>query len=231
MAVLPQIRHWVLWPLLLAAFTLTVGLTLKSARALTAADLGVDQAFSRDHSPVLTFLALATAAVFSPAGGVVMIAVLCLFLLFVRRSPVNAVATGAVASAGWLSSEVFKVLVARHRPEAAVLFDPLVREPGTGSFPSGHTSLAVSLAVAVFLLARGTRWQWAALACGAAVAVGVAVSRVYLGVHYPTDVAASFIVSGTGILFCTGWWNRYALKVLVRVPWLDRLGPIPAPQS
>lgn len=231
MVVLPQIRHWVIWPLLLSVVTLAVGLVLKSVRALTVADLGVDQAFSRDHSPVLTSLALATATVFSPAGGVVMIALLCLLLLFVRRSPVNAVATGAVASAGWLSSEVFKVLVARHRPEAAALFDPLVQEPGTGSFPSGHTCLAVSLAVAVFLLARGTRWQWAAVAGGAAVSVGVAVSRVYLGVHYPTDVAASFIVSGTGILFCTGLWNRYALKVLVRIPLLDRLGPIPAPPS
>jgi undecaprenyl-diphosphatase len=231
MAVLPQIRHWVIWPLLLAAVTLAVGLTLKSVRALTAADLGVDQALSRDHSPVLTSLALATATVFSPAGGVVMIAVLCLFLLFVRRSPVNAVATGAVASAGWLSSEVFKVIVARHRPDAAALFDPLVPESGSGSFPSGHTCLAVSLAVAVFLLARGTRWQWAALAGGAAVSVGVAASRVYLGVHYPTDVAASFIVSGTGILFCTGLWNRYGLKILVRIPLLGRLGPIPAPQS
>jgi hypothetical protein len=142
MVVLPQIRHWVIWPLLLAVVTLAVGLTLKSVRALTAADLGVDQAFSRDHSPVVTSLALAASTLFSPAGGVVMIAVLSLFLLFVRRSPVNAVATGAVASAGWLSSEVFKVLVARHRPEAAALFDPLVPEPGTGSFPGGHSAPA-----------------------------------------------------------------------------------------
>jgi membrane-associated phospholipid phosphatase len=158
---------------------------------------------------------------------VVMIALLCLFLLVVRRSPVNALATGAVASVGWLSVEVFKVLVDRHRPDAALLADPLLPEPGTGSFPSGHTALAVSLAIAVFLLARGTRWQWPALAGGALVAVGVAASRVYLGVHYPTDVAASFLAAGAAIAFFTGVWNRFGVVVLSRLPLLDRFGPVP----
>jgi membrane-associated phospholipid phosphatase len=227
MAVLPQLRHWVLWPVATAALTLAAGLVLVQRRGFTTAELGVDQALSRGHSPVPTFLALAAAAVFSPAGGVVMIALLCLFLLVVRRSPVNALATGAVASVGWLSVEVFKVLVDRHRPDAALLADPLLPEPGTGSFPSGHTALAVSLAIAVFLLARGTRWQWPALAGGALVAVGVAASRVYLGVHYPTDVAASFLAAGAAIAFFTGVWNRFGVVVLSRLPLLDRFGPVP----
>ena len=160
MARLPQLRHWIMLPLLSAALIVAAGLTLASMPALTAADFTVDAALSHDHTPALTGLALFINTVFSPVGGVVMIAALCLFLLFVRRSPVNAVATGAVAAAAWVSSEVFKLLVARHRPDAAALFDPLTPEPGTDSFPSGHTALAVALAIAVFLLARGTRWQW-----------------------------------------------------------------------
>jgi len=227
MAVLPQLRHWVLWPALTAVLTLAAGLLLAHRRGLATAELGIDQALSRGHSPVPTDLALAAAAVFSPAGGVLMIALLCLFLLVVRRSPVNALATGAVASAGWLSAEVFKVLVDRHRPDAALLADPLLPEPGTGSFPSGHTALAVSLAIAVFLLARGTRWQWPALAGGALVAIGVAASRIYLGVHYPTDVAASFLVVGSSIAFFSGIWNRFGAAVLSRLPLLDRFGPVP----
>lgn len=231
MAVLPQLRHWVLWPAITAALALASGLVLVRVRGLTATELGVDQALSRDHSPVFTFLALAIAKVFSPAGGIIMIGLLCLFLLLVRRSPVNAVATGAVASAGWLSAEVFKVLVARHRPAPASLFDPLLPEPGSGSFPSGHTALAVSLAITVFLLARGTRWHWPALTGGAVTAAAVAVSRVYLGVHYPSDVAASFLVSGAAIAFFAGLWNRSGLAVLARIPLLQRLGPIPPPQT
>ncbi|MCG2624662.1 phosphatase PAP2 family protein [Arthrobacter sp. I2-34] len=227
MAVLPQPRHWVLWPAVTALLTLVAGLVLVRQRGFTTAELGIDQAFSREHSSVATFLALTAAAVFSPAGGVVMIALLCLFLLLVRRSPVNAVAAGAIASTGWLSAIVFKDLVDRHRPDATLLADPLLAEPGTGSFPSGHTALAVSLAITVFLLARGTRWQWPALAGGAAVAVGVAASRVYLGVHYPTDVAASFLAAGSAIAFFTGLWNRFGIQVLARIPLLDRFGPVP----
>ncbi|WP_427172870.1 phosphatase PAP2 family protein [Arthrobacter sp. 92] len=231
MARLPQLRHWIMLPLLSAALIVAAGLTLASMPALTAADFTVDAALSHDHTPALTGLALFINTVFSPVGGVVMIAALCLFLLFVRRSPVNAVATGAVAAAAWVSSEVFKLLVARHRPDAAALFDPLTPEPGTDSFPSGHTALAVALAIAVFLLARGTRWQWPTLVAGTVVALTVALSRLYLGVHYPTDVAASFLTSLTGAALITGLWNNYGLLLLARIPILARFGPIPTPTS
>lgn len=229
MGVLPQIRHWILLPAVLAVAVLALGLTMKSVRALTAADLAIDQAVSRDHSTVLNGLALALNSLFSPVGGIIMLVLVCLFLLVERRSPVNAIAVGAITSAGWLSSEVFKVLVPRHRPDPGALLDPLVSEPASNSFPSGHTSLAVSLAIALFLLARGTRWERPTLACGAVMAVAVAASRVYLGVHYPTDVAASFPVSIAGITFFAGLWNRYALRLLARVNVLRRFGPVPYP--
>lgn len=228
MARLPQLRHWIVLPPVFAALIVGAGLALRSP-ALTAADLSVDVELSYDHWAPLTGIALFLNAVFSPAGGLVVITGLCLFLLFVRRSPVNAVATGVVAIAGWVSSELFKILVARQRPAPSALFDPLVSETGTDSFPSGHTALAVALATAVFLLARGTRWQWPALLTGGAVAVAVALSRVYLGVHYPTDVFASFLTSLTGASFITGFWNAYGIRVLARIPVLSRLGPVHAP--
>lgn len=229
MAILPQLRHWIVLPLVSATLIAAAGLTLASVPAVTAADLSVDAALSHDHSAPLTAIALFINVVFSPVGGVLMIAAACLFLLIVRRSPVNAMATGLVAAAAWVSCELFKFVVARHRPDAGALFDPLIPEPGTDSFPSGHTSLAVALAIAVFLLARGTRWQWPALAGGAVVAMTVALSRLYLGVHYPTDVAASFLTALTGAAFTTGLWNAYGLAVLARLPLLGRLGPVPAP--
>ncbi|HEU4669021.1 MAG TPA: phosphatase PAP2 family protein, partial [Arthrobacter sp.] len=169
--------------------------------------------------------------VFSPTGGVLMIAALCLYLLLVRHSPVNAFATGMVAAGAWVSSELFKLLVARHRPDPSALFNPLLPEPGTDSFPSGHAALACALAIAVFLLARGTRWQRPAAILGIAVAVLVAFTRVYLGVHYPTDVAASFLTAATGAVFVTGLWNRFGLSLLARLPFLAKLGPVPAPHT
>lgn len=191
LARLPQLRHWIALPLVFAVLVVVAGLTLRSVPALTAADFAVDASLSHDHTPPLTVIALFVNVVFSPAAGVMMIAAICLFLLLVRRSPLNAVATGLVATGSWVSSELFKLVVARHRPDATALFDPLTPEPGTDSFPSGHTALAAALVIALCLLARGTRWQWPILVLGAAVAVTVALSRIYLGVHYPTDVVAS----------------------------------------
>lgn len=231
LAVLPQLRHWIALPLALAVLIVAAGLAVRSDPAFTAADFSVDAALSHHHTPPRTAVALIVNVAFSPPAGVLMIAAICLFLLLVRRSPVNAAATGLVAAGSWVSSELFKLIVARHRPDSAALFDPLAPEPGTDSFPSGHTALAVAIVIALFLLARGTRWKWPVLVAGAALAVAVALSRIYLGVHYPTDVAASFLTSLTGASFTTGLWNKYGLAVLSRLPFLARLGPVPAPAS
>jgi membrane-associated phospholipid phosphatase len=231
MAVLPQLRHWIAVPVIAAILIVAGGLALRFVPALTTADMSVDAELSHDHTPPLTAVAMFINVVFSPAGGVLMIAALCLYLLLVRHSPVNAIATGLVAAGGWVSSELFKLLVARHRPDSTALYNPLIPEPGTDSFPSGHAALASALAIAVFLLARGTWWQRPAAVLGIAVAVLVALSRVYLGVHYPTDVTASFLTAATGAVFLTGLWNRYGLTLLARLPILAKLGPIPAPQG
>lgn len=231
MAVLPQLRHWIAVPVTAAILIVAAGLALRFIPALTSADMAVDAELSHDHTAPLTGVAMVINVVFSPAGGVLMIAALCLYLLLVRRSPVNAVATGLVAAGGWVSSELFKVLVARHRPDSTSLYNPLIPEPGTDSFPSGHVALASALAIAIFLLARGTRWQRPAAVLGIVVALAVAFSRVYLGVHYPTDVTASFLTAATGAAFLTGLWNRFGLSVLAKVPFLAKLGPVPAPQG
>jgi membrane-associated phospholipid phosphatase len=231
MAVLPQLRHWIAVPVIAAILIVAGGLALRFVPALTTADMSVDAELSHDHTPPLTAVAMFINVVFSPAGGVLMIAALCLYLLLVRHSPVNAIATGLVAAGGWVSSELFKLLVARHRPDSTALYNPLIPEPGTDSFPSGHAALASALAIAVFLLARGTWWQRPAAVLGIAVAVLVALSRVYLGVHYTTDVTASFLTAATGAVFLTGLWNRYGLTLLARLPILAKLGPIPAPQG
>jgi len=98
---------------------------------------------------------------------------------------------------------VFKTtasIVARARPPVPKLdvFPPMQ------SFPSGHTAAAVALygGIAVILAMHvQTRMQkvawWAVLLI---VPVAVAVSRVYRGMHYPSDVIASFIV-GLGCLW------------------------------
>jgi membrane-associated phospholipid phosphatase len=83
---------------------------------------------------------------------------------------------------------MMKFLFTRPRP---ALFPPLVVESGF-SFPSGH----VTASIAVFgflavLLWRGRYYSWAILS--GALIPAVAISRIYLGVHYPSDTLGSLI--------------------------------------
>lgn len=82
---------------------------------------------------------------------------------------------------------IAKIWVARARPSA---LEPLVVMPGDFSFPSGHTMQITAFALAAILtLAQPTqRGRWFALALAAIVLVGA--SRLYLQVHFPSDVLA-----------------------------------------
>jgi undecaprenyl-diphosphatase len=88
--------------------------------------------------------------------------------------------------------------------------------PPTSSFPSGHTSAAVALylglAVILFRVANRTwlkRAAWLLLI----VPVGVALTRMYRGMHHPSDVLGSFLNGGICVLVMTrAILNRDGIK-------------------
>ena len=90
-----------------------------------------------------------------------------------------------------------KAILGRPRP---ALVEPVIVLPADGSFPSAHTTQIVAFALCVVLIVRRLwpEWQFAALAVAALLIVIVAVSRVYLQVHYPSDVLG-------GLLLGIGW--------------------------
>lgn len=84
--------------------------------------------------------------------------------------------------------------------DPALLQTMLVKLPSDSSFPSGHTSASVAAAVAIFTLNK----KWGIPAVVLAVLIGV--SRLYLTVHFPTDVIAGLllgIIYGIGAYFIT----------------------------
>lgn len=85
------------------------------------------------------------------------------------------------------------------RPRPA-LWTPLAPESDF-SFPSGHAMFATSLVLALAVLLWHTRWRGAALVLGTGYVFTMIWSRVYSGVHYPTDVAAGVLV---GLIWVMG---------------------------
>ena len=99
-------------------------------------------------------------------------------------------------AAGFLASDLVKEITMRPRPFAALPdVRLLVPEPGSYAFPSGHTTSAFAASsgtvlAAKRLLGRVPAWGWGMLALAAVLAY----SRIYVGVHWPTDDAAGMLV-------------------------------------
>ncbi len=228
LAVLPQLKHWILWPVVGAVVIVLFGMTVKYLPVVARTELHVDQFLTLHQNPVFGTIALLIQTLFAPSGSAAILAASFLFILFVRRSPVNAFAFTSLAAFGYLSSELFKQLVAMPRPNPHLLAHPLLAETGHDSFPSGHTTFVASYVIAAILLATATRWARLTTTIGILIVAVVAFSRMYAGAHYLTDVVGSILVAATATAFCTGLWNRIGLAVLRWFPVLTRLGPIPA---
>jgi membrane-associated phospholipid phosphatase len=120
-------------------------------------------------------------------------------LLIVRRERRAAVLLLLVTLSGRLLVELQKGWTARPRPEAEL---HLVGTQ-TWSFPSGHAANATIVALALaLLLVRDPRRRLPALIAAALLAFLVGLSRVMLGVHWPSDVVAgwAFGLLGTVLL-------------------------------
>ena len=105
----------------------------------------------------------------------------------------------AVALAYIVVDVVLKPAVCRDRPFDVEDFQLLVPAPDTWSFPSGHTASAFAGAAAVLIHSR----RWGAVAMVYAALVGI--SRLYLCVHWPTDVVAGALI-GTALAFLAVWF-------------------------
>lgn len=143
-----------------------------------------------------------------PGGIPMQIAVILLVLLLNRRAWRLALA----ALAGGLWYEVFSLLVNRPRPAVGEVLR-VTEHPGSSSFPSGHL-IFITISAAVLMLCIGYRYlpRWArpiGWAVVAAIAVAVALDRIYTGTHWPSDAIA-------GILIATAW-----ITFVLSVRWIS----------
>lgn len=128
-------------------------------------------------------------------------------LLFLRLRR-EAVLFAATVMSGWLVGSALKALFGRARPDIV----PHLMAVDGASFPSGHSFNAavvyVAMALAFAALSPLRRLRWTLIGCALALTFLVGLSRVWLGVHYPSDVVAGWL-GGTG-------WAFLASAVLYR---------------
>ena len=136
-------------------------------------------------------------------GGVTLLAfitVISVVALLVHRHNAQAVVLAVAIPLAQVSSDLFKTFYGRARPTFAVYGDL----PISQSFPSGHSTVATAtyflLAVIVASLETRLSVKVLAFAVAAFLSIMIGVSRVYLGVHWPSDVIAGWFLGAAWAL-------------------------------
>jgi undecaprenyl-diphosphatase len=184
-----------------AVFTAVAGVVV--AQGTPAWDMTVLRQLARHQQP--TARAITAAATLTGSVPVVLVLLLtALVVLLIARLYRQAAFVAAATLLSMAASGIMKLVFARARPEV------IAQKPGGWSFPSGHTMSATGFAVALVIVLWPTRWRRPALAVATVYAVGIGLTRLYLGVHYPSDVVAGWalalaVVGVTWLAF----WDRF----------------------
>lgn len=120
----------------------------------------------------------------------IVLAVILLIIPKTRRS--GAVLAAALCVDALLCNGILKTLFGRIRPyDVNTSVRLLIARPVDFSFPSGHTAISFAAVTALMMAGEGKLWKPALV-----IAVLIAFSRLYLYVHYPTDILGGVIVGG-----------------------------------
>ena len=142
--------------------------------------------------------------------GMTTLAVLSMAVLWAAHERRHALLVFLVCGGAMLVNLLLKFAVDRPRPDMALVY--LISGTRFASFPSGHTMGAMAtlgglmvvtqrLGAPLWALLLG--WLFAGL-----IVAGIAISRIYLGAHFPSDVLAGLLASTAWLLLVSGWLER-----------------------
>src|SRR5437588_5227330 len=212
--------------LLVAAMLVSFGLILGCAIATgellelaerpdgsTAIDGSITSWFVAHRTVTLTTVARLLSTLGSQTVLIPVTAILTVALLGRRRFVLGGLLLAAWGGTIGLYS-VTKYVVHRTRPPTDLWLTDVTR---TASFPSGHATQSLGMFLALVFV--GAVWlpkaRWPARAIAIALAIGVGWSRVYLGVHWATDVGAGWVLAAAWLTIVL-WLARAAQSIQAR---------------
>ncbi|MGH3262291.1 MAG: phosphatase PAP2 family protein [Trebonia sp.] len=216
----------------LCVLVLLLGVLAKVG-AVARFDLRIDQhVAAHDRSGALTSIAKFATDIAKPETVGIALMILVPIILLVMRRRLDALKVFCIIAGAFVMAEIGKKLISEHRPPTAL---QLVTADSGASFPSGHTTVAAALTVALVVIAATVAWRVTWIVLGVLYTLAVAFSRVYLGDHYSLDVLGSMLCALAAGFIVTGLAALPALQLYLRrldraaVQRLTRRDPMGAP--
>lgn len=193
--------------ILAASIYFTVLALLITTQRPLPGDVAILQ-FTHSHIPdALSRVFLTATEIGNPAGIIIIVAVIASVLLIKRlysQALIVFLSVSSVAAINLLTKQVF------HRIRPA-LWESVIQAQSF-SFPSGHAMASSGLVLALIYITWRTKWRLPTLIIGGLFVFMVGMSRLYFGVHYPSDILGGWLASSV-VVPCVILIHKYFGKV------------------
>lgn len=201
-----NIIKWILCAIT-AILAIVVTINVKNGRILEL-DLNIYKFFSEN---IINDKLTPIVKVITHIGGAKIVFVLTVLAIILIKGLKNKLflLTGIVGTAGL--NVVLKHIIQRERPN----INRLIPEKGY-SFPSGHSMMSMAfygmLIFLIFKYVKNTALKWTLIVILTILLSTIGITRIYLGVHYPSDVIGGFLVSLTYLFILTEIYNKVKIE-------------------
>jgi undecaprenyl-diphosphatase len=193
--------HVIVWSVLeigiIALLTLFTGMVFLKVREnviqgrLDQFDITIIHSLNQHHSPSMTTVMKTTS--FMGNEAIIILGIILVILLITKKHSHEALVLTLMVTSAFLISTVLKSQTLRPRPsleQLVVVYD--------SSFPSGHALNAFIfyslLAYFTYKFTHSRKWTVLASLCAGMLILLIGFSRMYLGVHYPSDIVAGYLI-------------------------------------
>ncbi|TVQ47966.1 MAG: phosphatase PAP2 family protein [Gloeocapsa sp. DLM2.Bin57] len=167
-----------------------LGFTVSNFSDKLAWDSAILLGIHSQSQPILDQLAIMTTDLGEVTGIIILSLPIWLLLAYQKKPLILAYLIVTIFSSS-LVNLIVKLSFQRMRPQ---LWDVFYL-PHSFSFPSGHAMGSMTLVMALLLITRGTIWHNICLIWGSLYLLLIAWTRLYLGVHYPTDILGGWLLA------------------------------------